>query len=147
MKMKQLYSIMLCCCVLFAVGSCKKDRNSPAGILERVKDLQQAGRQEEARRYYTDGTRDALVALIRENPGLTEAHLGIDRFFAKGAEWDVVKESQAGDRAEVAIQYTAFPGDTMKGFTMTFHFKREDGTWKLDFEREIEHMSGRGPSR
>ncbi len=147
MKMKQIHCIILCCCVLFAIGSCKKDRNSPAGILERIKELQQAGKQEEARRYYTDGTRDALVTFIRENPGLTEAHLGIDRFFAKGSEWDVVKESQSGDRAEVAIQYTAFPGDTMKGFAMTFQFKREGGAWKLDFEREIEHMSGRGPAR
>lgn len=132
--MKKLLITMLSLAVLFAVNSCAK---KPSGILDRLQDAAKSGKFEDVKKFYTKGTLAAMEDMNRLVPPRQKDGKYEDNKFAGGAKWDVVSEKVEGDAADIKIKYTEHPVENMKGLEISFRLKKEDGSWKIDMEREI----------
>ncbi len=130
--MKKIFVAFITVIVAAGLSSCSKGK--PSDVLEAMQKAYASGSMADIDKYYTKGTVEAINELNKLAPKSQKE----DNKFAKEAAWDVVQETIKGDTADVKIKYTKHPVENMKGFEMTFHMKKEDGSWKIDMEKEMQ---------
>ncbi len=132
--MKKMALLYLGVLISVVVVGCKgSDR--PRDVFDRLKNITGTS-LEDAAVAYTRGTMDAIRELHKLMPP-DQQKRGVDNKFVD-AKWEVIEETIQGDNATVKIRFTHHRDQQLKGIEMPFRMKREDGTWKIDMEQELQ---------
>lgn len=120
--------------IILAIGliSCAKTASKPSDVLNLLKDVKT---EDEARAYFTKGTLKAMDEFKKMMPDVKEKK-GIQSI-DKTDKWEVVKEEIQGDTATVTYKYTNSNNQKKVGTAETIKLKKEDGSWKIDLETEM----------
>ena len=130
--MKKFLVIIMGLILVIGLISCKKTASKPADVLTLLKESKS---EEDAKAYFTKGTvkaMDELKKLMPEMKGKKDKSS-----IGKDDKWEVVNEDIQGDLATVTIKFTGSDNAKKVGTIYPFKFKKEDGSWKLDMEAEL----------
>ena len=128
-------AIILCVCLAVAAG-CSRDRGG-AGFDNIFGKLQRARGYGEVKKYYSDGTLDALDDAVRVGVVADSGRLALLPLFNDRTQWEELSKNVEGTKGIIRIRYTGHPVENMIGFEMVFRVVKESGSWKLDYENEI----------
>lgn len=131
--MRKFVVMAVICTVALGYLGCSKGASTPAEVLTRIKECKTP---EDAKAFYTRGTLKALDELAKLMPeAQKDAQQG--KSIGQTDKWDVVKEDINGDLATVTVKFTESAVPTKIGQTAQLKMKKEDGSWKLDMEDEL----------
>jgi len=125
--------------IVFSFTACSE---SPGDVLTDIKKENDNGNYDNLNKYYTRDTVELLDELDKLSGKNRIRKPKEDKKFARGTEWDIIKERTDGDRADVTIKYTSHPVENMKGLELGFKFRKEGGLWKLDMADELRMTLG-----
>lgn len=130
--MKKFLIIIINLTLVIGLAGCAKKASKPSDVLNLLKDVKT---EEEARSYFTKGTLKAMDEFKKIMPDAKEKK-GIQSI-DKTDKWEVMKEEVQGDTATVTYKYTNSSNQKKVGTVETIKLKKEDGSWKIDLEAEM----------
>ncbi len=130
--MKKLLVVITAIAIAAGFISCAKTAAKPSDVLSRLKE---AKSEEDARAYFTKGTLKAMDEVKKLMPDVKDKKGG--QSIDKNDKWEVLKEEIKGDTAVVTVKFTGSDNQKKVGTSAPIKFKKEDGSWKVDLEEEI----------
>lgn len=130
--MKKFLIVSMNIALITGLISCAKTASKPSDVLNMLKD---AKSEEDAKAFFTKGTLKAMDEIKKLMPEAKGKKDG--QSVGKTDKWEVVKEEIQGDTATVTVKFTGSDNAQKIGTTVPFRFKKEDGSWKMDMEAEL----------
>jgi hypothetical protein len=129
---KKILIIILIFTTQFSCG--KKTAGTPEEVFDK---LAKAENFKEAEIYFTNGT-IKLIDSASSN-GILDAK---DKYnclpvFNKKTKWSITNTSNYGNAAGITLRFTDHPIENLKGTDITYNLVLENGSWKIDLEKEI----------
>jgi hypothetical protein len=131
--MKKFLVFAISISVMFAISGCTSKSGSPSDVFKKLHSVE---KPDDAKKYFTKGTLKAMDELDKLVPPQM-AGKKEDKNFHKDDKWEIVKEEIKNDKAVLSVKYLASKDLNKKDQVVPYKFSKEEGEWKLDYEREF----------
>ena len=127
---------------LLLLPACKKgEKGRPQDPAATLKRLQKTTSFEEITACYSPGTLRVLESL-RQKGSLSKAQArAVMKILDEKISWEVVSEKKNKERASLLLVFTAHPVENRIGQKMPVQFKKIEGRWRIDMEKDLRVMA------
>lgn len=133
------YSVIFHIILIIILSSCSGTSNS-SDFSDIFNHLSKAKNFNEIKNFYSKGTLRLIEFAVQNKLMSKKERLLFIPPFRSGAKWKIISEEVIGDRAEVRIKFIEHPVENIRGFGITYQFKKEGGSWKIDIEQDLSEI-------
>jgi hypothetical protein len=129
---KKILIIILLFLTQFSCG--KKTAGTPEEVFEKLANTENYN---EAKIYFTNGTINLMDSAVSK--GILDEKDRADYLplFNKKTKWVITNTTNYGNAAGISLRFTNHPIENLKGTEITYNLVKEDGSWKIDLEKEM----------
>ena len=137
MNIKNVSIILLLFITQFSCG--KKTAGTPEEVFEK---LAKTDNYNDAKLYFTSGTIKLVDSAVSKGMLDEKDRADYLHLFNKKTKWVITNTSNYGNAAGITLRFTKHPIENLKGTDMTYNLVKEDGSWKIDLEKEMKDSLG-----
>ncbi len=132
MKIKKVFILLIIIAAQFSCG--KKTAGTPEEVFEK---LAKADNYNEAKLYFTNGTIKLVDSAVSKGMLDEKDRADYLHLFNKKTKWVITNTENYGNAAGITLRFTKHPIENLKGTDITYNLVKEDGSWKIDLEKEM----------
>ena len=134
---KTIYIICFITAITFI--SCKQEQSSD-DLLQPFYKISKSASYSDVKHLYTNGTIAIVDRAVDQDLLSKSERKQIVLLLNKDIKWEEFSRNISGEEALIKLKFTDHPVENLIGFIVQYRLIQEDGSWKIDMERELEKV-------